>query len=104
MPLAPTGSRSIKPHEGCKQRPCEPGHRDSRVVYASGEITVDDLVRKVEETGYTATRKDEGKNDRIAVTWAIQAQQWKFVIAAILSLPLLWTMASSSFYFVPVGP
>ncbi|GGA43578.1 copper-translocating P-type ATPase [Kroppenstedtia guangzhouensis] len=77
----------------------------ARVVYTSGEITVDDLIRKVEETGYTAIPKDEGKNDEDRRHRAIQAQQWKFVIAAILSLPLLWTMAGhfsfTSFLWVP---
>ncbi|EGK10273.1 MAG: heavy metal translocating P-type ATPase [Firmicutes bacterium] len=77
----------------------------ARVVFTSGEITADDLIRKVEETGYTATRKNEGQNDEDRRHRAIKAQQRKFVISATLSLPLLWTMAGhftfTSFLWVP---
>lgn len=77
----------------------------AHVVFSSGTLAVEDLIHKVEDIGYTATRKKEGENDKDRRQQAIEAQQWKFIISAVLSLPLLWTMVGhfsfTSFLWVP---
>jgi len=63
----------------------------ARVQYNPGSVTLDEITRKVEKLGYKAQlKREEGieqRREREAVM-----RKWKLIIAAVLSLPLLWAM------------
>ena len=74
-------------------------------VELDGTTTVQDVIRKVEQLGYGAALKRdeaEGSERRKA---EIRRQLTRFIISAVLSLPLLWSMAGhfswTSFLWVP---
>lgn len=78
----------------------------ARVEFNPLEIGVSDLVKKVEQLGYGATLKDESQaNEGDHRQKEIQKQKTKFIISAIFSFPLLWSMVShfsfTSFIFLP---
>ncbi|MBL0385564.1 copper-translocating P-type ATPase [Tumebacillus sp. ITR2] len=65
----------------------------AHVEYASGAVTVEDMTQRVKKLGYEATpkqesRASEGERRQVEIT----KQKRKFLISALLSLPLLWTM------------
>ncbi|MDP5272501.1 heavy metal translocating P-type ATPase [Chengkuizengella axinellae] len=76
----------------------------AHVEYSSNEVSIQDMIEKVNKLGYTAIEKkdEEGEDHR---TKEIKAQKRKFIISAILSFPLLWAMVShfsfTSFIWLP---
>lgn len=63
------------------------------VTYNPNELSSKDIIAKVEKLGYGAIRKQDEKEDHIDHRQkAIEKQKWKFIISAILALPLLYTM------------
>ncbi len=76
------------------------------IEYSGSELSEKDLIAKIEKLGYGAASKEqlkqESEDPRQA---AIKKQQLKFVAAALLSLPLLWTMVAhfsfTSWIYVP---
>lgn len=64
------------------------------VRYLPGEVTVADLENKVKQLGYQATVKQEGAEDGDRRQREIRRLLRKFLISAVLSLPLLWTMVA----------
>lgn len=75
------------------------------IEFNPSEITIADLIARVEKLGYGAHQKQENKEQVDYREKHIKEQQRKFIISAILSLPLLWTMvghfAFTSFLYVP---
>ncbi|PZX03995.1 Cu+-exporting ATPase [Psychrobacillus insolitus] len=78
---------------------------NATIEYNPSQISITDIISRVEKLGYEAHIKD---NDKEAVDYreeAIQKQKKKFIIAAILSFPLLWTMVGhfsfTSFIYMP---
>lgn len=69
------------------------------------EVTIADIIAKVEKLGYGAHQKQGEKQQVDHREKAIKDQKRKFIISAILSLPLLWTMVAhfsfTSFLYVP---
>ncbi|YCI78985.1 cadmium-translocating P-type ATPase [Bacillus sp. R1-10] len=69
------------------------------------EVTISDIIAKVEKLGYGAHQKLDNKEQVDHREKHIKDQQRKFTISAILSLPLLWTMVGhfsfTSFLYVP---
>ncbi|PAK44073.1 heavy metal translocating P-type ATPase [Peribacillus simplex] len=69
------------------------------------EVTISDIIAKVEKLGYGAHQKQGNKEQVDHREKHIKDQQRKFTISAILSLPLLWTMVGhfsfTSFLYVP---
>ncbi len=74
------------------------------VTYNPATLTVVEIEDKIEKIGYGADLKNE-KNELDHREAAIQKQKWRFVISAILSLPLLYTMVGhfsfTSFIYMP---
>lgn len=75
------------------------------IEFNPSEVSIADIIAKVEKLGYGAHQK---KDDKAPVDYRekhIKDQQRKFIISAILSLPLLWTMVAhfsfTSFLYVP---
>lgn len=75
------------------------------VEFNPAEVTIADVVAKVEKLGFGAHQQ---KDEHVPVDHrekAIQQQKWKFILSALLSLPLLWTMVGhfsfTSFIYVP---
>jgi Cu+-exporting ATPase len=64
----------------------------AQVEYKAAEVTLQDILKKVEQLGYKANVKSDQSevNHR---EQEIKNQKTKFIISAILSLPLLWAMA-----------
>ncbi|MEI4768983.1 heavy metal translocating P-type ATPase [Psychrobacillus sp. FJAT-51614] len=78
---------------------------NATVEYNPSQISVADIIARVEKLGYEAHNKE---NEKEAVDYreqAIQKQKRKFILSAILSLPLLWTMVGhfsfTSFIYMP---
>lgn len=75
------------------------------VEFNPSEVTIADIVAKVEKLGYGAHQRQEDKEQVDHREKAIHEQKRKFIISAILSLPLLWTMVGhfsfTSFLYVP---
>lgn len=65
----------------------------AHVDYSSAEVTVQDIIQKVKALGYDAAVKDdESSQDGDRREKEVAKQKKKFIISAILSLPLLWSM------------
>ncbi|GIO66629.1 heavy metal translocating P-type ATPase [Paenibacillus cookii] len=64
----------------------------ARVEYAAGMVTVKDMEKKVERLGYKAVPKRETKDSAELRRQEIGHKRFKWMMAAILSLPLLWAM------------
>ncbi|KGR85509.1 heavy metal translocating P-type ATPase [Lysinibacillus odysseyi] len=75
------------------------------IEFNPSEVTVADVIAKVEKLGYGAHQKQEDQEQADHREKHIKDQQRKFIISAILSLPLLWTMVGhfsfTSFLYVP---
>ncbi|GIP28370.1 copper-translocating P-type ATPase [Paenibacillus sp. J23TS9] len=64
----------------------------AHVEYAAGMVTVKDMLKKVEQLGYKALPKQEAKDSAELRRQEINHKRFKWMMAAILSLPLLWAM------------
>src|SRR5690606_6435146 len=75
------------------------------IEFNPSELVIGDIIKKVEKLGYGAHQKQEDHEQIDYREKAIQDQKRKFIISAILSLPLLWTMVGhfsfTSFLYVP---
>lgn len=75
------------------------------ISYNPSEVTVRDLIAKVEKLGYEAHQKQDETEQVDYREQHIKSQQRKFIASLILSLPLLWTMFAhfsfTSFMYVP---
>ena len=75
------------------------------IEFNPSEVTISDIIAKVEKLGYGAHQKQDEKEQADHREKHIKDQQRKFIISAILSLPLLWTMVGhfsfTSFLYVP---
>jgi P-type Cu+ transporter len=67
----------------------------ARVEYSDSEISIEDIMGKIEKLGFGAKRKNEDESESTDNKKdAIKAQKRKLLISSILSIPLLWTMVS----------
>lgn len=75
------------------------------IEYNPSEVTIADIIAKVEKLGYGAHQNKEDKESVDYREKHIKDQQRKFIISVIFSLPLLWTMIGhfsfTSFLYVP---
>ena len=75
------------------------------VEFNPSEVTIADIIEKVEKLGYGAHQKQDEQEQVDYREKSIKEQKLKFIISAILSLPLLWTMVGhfsfTSFLYVP---
>lgn len=75
------------------------------IEFNPSEVTIADIIAKVEKLGYGAHQNKEDKESVDYREKHIKVQQRKFIISVILSLPLLWTMIGhfsfTSFLYVP---
>lgn len=75
------------------------------IEFNPSEVTIADIIAKVEKLGYSAHQKQEDQQQIDYREQHIKDQQRKFIISAILSLPLLWTMVGhfsfTSFLYLP---
>ncbi|WP_036746777.1 heavy metal translocating P-type ATPase [Paenibacillus sp. UNC451MF] len=66
----------------------------AHVEYSAAEVTVEDMINRVQKIGYEARVKQDHAPDTDHKHKEIAAQKRKMWISAILSLPLLWAMVS----------
>src|SRR5690606_689978 len=75
------------------------------VEFSPSAVSVADVIRKVEQLGYRAAVKEERESEKDRRQREIDRQKRRFALSAVLSLPLLWTMAGHfsflSFLWVP---
>ncbi|MFC7686664.1 heavy metal translocating P-type ATPase [Ureibacillus sp. GCM10028918] len=75
------------------------------IEFNPSEVSIGDIIAKVEKLGYGAHQKQDDQEQVDYREQAIKDQKRKFIISAILSLPLLWTMVGhfsfTSFLYVP---
>ncbi|KZE70127.1 copper-translocating P-type ATPase [Paenibacillus polymyxa] len=77
----------------------------AHVEYAAGSTTISDLVSKIEQLGYGAIPQSAEDNIADVRSKDIRRKKWKWMISAVLSLPLLWAMVAhfsfTSWIYVP---
>ncbi|MHA7966447.1 heavy metal translocating P-type ATPase [Paenibacillus sp. CAU 1782] len=77
----------------------------ANVVFAPDAVSTADLQNKVKQLGYEAALKQEEENKEQRKKEEAARQKRKFWLAAVLSLPLLWSMVGhfsfTSWMFVP---
>ena len=77
----------------------------AHVEYTPTNVSVNEMMKKVEQLGYKAEPKQEQKETGDHRVKEIKKQKLKLTISAILSLPLLWAMVShfsfTSFIWLP---
>ncbi|WP_091186254.1 heavy metal translocating P-type ATPase [Paenibacillus catalpae] len=77
----------------------------ARVEYLPAEVSTLDIMKKVEKIGYTAKVKQEQQGTEDHRKKEIKAQRKRFLLSAVLSLPLLWAMVGhfsfTSWIWVP---
>jgi len=66
----------------------------AHVEYSASQVSVPDMVKKVEQLGYQAIRKEEASHDGDYKQREIHHKKVQLLVSAILSLPLLWAMVS----------
>jgi len=75
------------------------------IEFNPSEVAIGDIIAKVEKLGYGAHQNVDDLEKVDHRVKAITDQKRKFIISAILSLPLLWTMVGhfsfTSFLYVP---
>lgn len=75
------------------------------IEFNPSEVSIGDIIAKVEKLGYGAHQKQDEQEQVDHREQHIKDQQRKFILSAILSLPLLWTMVGhfsfTSFLYVP---
>lgn len=75
------------------------------VTYNEKEVQPSDMVAKVKKIGYELRPKEDGQEKMDHKQAEIRKQTLKFVLSAILTLPLLWTMVAHfnflSFIYLP---
>ena len=64
----------------------------ARVEYLPGEVSISDMQQKVSQLGYKAIEKREERPEDDRRAHEIRRQKRKFLVSAILSFPLLWSM------------
>jgi P-type Cu+ transporter len=76
------------------------------IEYNPSQVTIPEIVKKVEKIGYEAKMKEDRTVDQIDHREKeIEKQKGKFIFSLILSFPLLWAMVShfefTSFIYLP---
>lgn len=75
------------------------------IEYNPLHVTTADIIQIIEKLGYGAHVREDNQQAVDYREQAIEKQQRKFILSAILSLPLLWTMVGhfsfTSFLYVP---
>lgn len=66
----------------------------ARVEYVPGEVTIDDMLKKVKQLGYRAVPQQDGEDADDGREHEIRRRKRMLLISAILSLPLLWSMVA----------
>jgi len=77
----------------------------AHVEYSPSAVSVEEMIRKVEQLGYKAIPKEEQDDAKDHRQQEIDRQKRRFALSAILSFPLLWSMVGhfsfTSFIWVP---
>ncbi len=77
----------------------------AHVEYSPSAVSVEDIIRKVEQLGYRAVPKEDREEAKDRRRQEIDRQKRRFILSAVLSFPLLWSMAGhfsfTSFLWVP---
>ena len=63
----------------------------AHVVYSPAEVSLADIQQKVKQLGYQARSKEDAEQEDHRQK-EIQKQKRRFILSALLSLPLLWSM------------
>ncbi|WP_404321516.1 heavy metal translocating P-type ATPase [Cytobacillus firmus] len=75
------------------------------VEYNPSEVSIQDMINKVEKIGYEAKLKKDSEDTADYRALEVEKQKGKFIFSLILSLPLLWSMVGhfefTSFIYVP---
>ncbi|MGY3716877.1 heavy metal translocating P-type ATPase [Sutcliffiella cohnii] len=76
------------------------------VEFNPAELSVADIIARIEKAGYGAMEKVENEKERVDFRQKeLEKQTGKFIFSAILTLPLLWAMVShfsfTSFIYLP---
>jgi len=66
----------------------------AHVEYSPADVSVADMIKKIEQLGYKAVRREEQKDQEDHRKKEISVQKRKFIVSAVLSFPLLWAMVS----------
>ncbi|MGF7048994.1 Cu+-exporting ATPase [Paenibacillus sp. DS2015] len=78
--------------EGVTQANVNLALETAHVEYAPGRITIKEMINKVEQLGYKAIPKQAASDTADLRQREMNHKKWKWMISALLSLPLLWAM------------
>ncbi|HLR52674.1 MAG TPA: heavy metal translocating P-type ATPase [Candidatus Avamphibacillus sp.] len=77
---------------GIKQATVNLTTENATVVYNPGFINVENIIERIQKTGYDAKIKASKQEKQSRKGKQIERMKWKLVISAVLSVPLLLTM------------
>ncbi|WP_308639599.1 heavy metal translocating P-type ATPase [Paenibacillus silvisoli] len=76
----------------------------AHVVFNANDVSVTDMIKKIDQLGYQAVRKEEVAEGNYKQR-EIRHKKIQFLVSAVLSLPLLWAMVGhftfTSWMYVP---
>ncbi|WP_017729436.1 heavy metal translocating P-type ATPase [Halalkalibacterium ligniniphilum] len=92
--------------DGVKKATVNLALETATVEYEPNSVAVDDMEEAIDKIGYTLKRKQDGNAERVDHREEeIKKQRNRFILSAILSLPLLWSMVThfefTSFIWMP---
>lgn len=98
--------KGLNKMEGINEATVNLALEKASIAYNPLVITPNDMIEKIKKLGYGASLISENTEEAVDHRQQeINAQQRKFIISLILSLPLLWTMVAhfsfTSFLYVP---
>lgn len=70
---------------------------NATVEYNPGLMNVEDIIGRIQKTGYDATIKADKQEKQTRKEKQIERMKWKLIISALLSVPLLLTMLDHLF-------
>ena len=82
---------------GIKQATVNLTTENAMVEYNPGMMNVEDIIGRIQKTGYDAKVKADKQEKQSRKAKQIERMRWKLVISAVLSVPLLLTMLDHLF-------
>ncbi|RED66273.1 heavy metal translocating P-type ATPase [Cohnella lupini] len=91
--------------DGVSQATVNLALESARVEFTPSNVSIPDMIKKVEQLGYKAKIKEENKDRSAERKIEIRKRSRRLLISAVLSLPLLWAMVGhfsfTSWIWVP---
>lgn len=74
-----------------------------QVEFVSGALQASDLIHQIRQFGYEAYIQTTDEESLVLRERELQRKKWKWILSAILSFPLLWSMVSHFSFTSGIG-